>query len=145
MTITAARQRNAVSGGVALGLWTLGHREIPNEKQRIDLAFHDVWRDWPAQHRDQFPRVSADLYAELAGSFVMTRADKGQKTSGLFFWEFTGPSFKIRCRTEDWDSDAPGDIARAVESLSGSVSITGWKTLAQAFLNRFYRTPGQIA
>lgn len=127
-----------------MGLWTLHHHELPNEKQRIDLAFKDVWQDWPAQYRDQFPRVSADLRAEVDGSYVMTRADKGQKTAGLFFWEFTGPSFTIRCRSEDWDCDAPGDIARAVESLDGGVSIAGWKSLAQAFLNRFYRTPGQV-
>ncbi len=119
----------------------LGHHELPNEKQRIDLAFDYVWRDWPAQYRDEFPRVSADLRAELPGSFVMTRADKGQKTAGLFFWEFTGPSFTITCRNEDWNRNDPADVARAVESLSGAVSIAGWTALAQAFLNRFHPTP----
>jgi hypothetical protein len=39
MAITPARQRNAVSEGIALGLCMLERYEFPYDKVRIDLAF----------------------------------------------------------------------------------------------------------
>ena len=46
--ISPARQRNAVSQGMALGLCMLERYEFKFEKLRVDLAFEDAWRDWPA-------------------------------------------------------------------------------------------------
>jgi hypothetical protein len=39
MTMTATRQRNAVSEGAALGFVALGYDRIPFDKVRVDLAF----------------------------------------------------------------------------------------------------------
>ena len=39
MTMTATRQRNAVSEGAALGFVALGYDRIPIDKVRVDLAF----------------------------------------------------------------------------------------------------------
>lgn len=44
MGITSARQRNAVSQGIALGLWMVERYEFTFDKQRIDLAFDHAWR-----------------------------------------------------------------------------------------------------
>jgi len=44
MAITPARQRNAVSEGIALGLLMLDRNEIPFDKFRVDLAFEHAWK-----------------------------------------------------------------------------------------------------
>jgi len=41
--ITSAKQRNAVSEGIALGLVLLSRPSLPFDKMGIDLAFGGAW------------------------------------------------------------------------------------------------------
>jgi hypothetical protein len=61
MAIGAARQRNAVSEGMALGLCMLERYEFHFDKLRVDLAFENAWRDWPDRYKTQFRHVRTDL------------------------------------------------------------------------------------
>ncbi len=44
--LTPARQRNAVSEGMALGLLLCGRSSVLHDKVRVDLAFEGAWRTW---------------------------------------------------------------------------------------------------
>ena len=59
--MTATRQRNAVSQGIALGFCMLERYEFRFDKMRIDLAFERAWQTWPEEYRSRFPQVSTDL------------------------------------------------------------------------------------
>lgn len=54
MTISPARQRNAVSKGVALGLLMCDRSKLAFDKVLVDLSFEGAWRNW--QYRDRFPK-----------------------------------------------------------------------------------------
>jgi hypothetical protein len=82
-----ARQQNAVSEGVALGLLMAGRDVLPYDKVRVDLAFEGAWRGW--DFRSRFPQVSTDLRNGSDGVHVMTRADE-QKHVWHLFWEREG-------------------------------------------------------
>src|SRR5437868_7052301 len=74
MTLTPARQRNAVSGGMALGLILNKRASLPHNKAALDLSFEGTWESWP--YRSKFPQVARDLANGTDGIVAMTRADK---------------------------------------------------------------------
>lgn len=133
MAIRTARQRNAVSEGIALGLCMLERYEFPFNKLRIDLAFESAWRDWPDRYKAQFSQVATDLKNGTDAVWVMTHADEAKHT-WTFFWDVSGPKINIYSRSGDWDSDNPEDVARAVSVIDGDVPLEGWISLAQDFV-----------
>ena len=100
--ITPARQRNAVSEGMALGLLMAGREVLPYDKVRVDLAFGGAWRGW--EFRGRFPQVGTDLRNGSDGVHVMTRADE-QKHVWQLFWEREGRDLRIVARPQ-WEGEA---------------------------------------
>ncbi|MGY5310737.1 hypothetical protein [Nocardia gipuzkoensis] len=132
---TPARQRNAVSEGMALGLLLCGRNTVAYDKVAVDLAFEGAWQMW--EYRDQFPQVDTDLRKGLDGIWAMTRADE-QKQVWVLFWETDG-ELTICARQSDWDFEDPADLEYAIKMIDGDVPVEGWKALAQEFLDRFER------
>lgn len=123
MKISASRQRNAVSEGMALGLCMLGRYEFAFNKFKVDLAFEDAWREWPDRYRAQYSQVSTDLRNGTDAVWVMAHADERKQTS-TFFWDASGQVIRIHARSHDgWDSDNPDDVARALRFIDGDVPI----------------------
>ena len=131
MKITPARQRNAVSEGIALGLVMCGRTELPFDKLRIDLSFEGAWRNWPYQ--DRFSQVGADLRNGSDGVWVMTHAERQRQVWNLY-WEHSGAVFTIYARSQ-WSEQL--DPVAIAESIDGDVPADGWHVLAQDFLIRF--------
>jgi hypothetical protein len=105
MPISPARQRKAVSEGMALGLVMLDRNELPfTNKMRIDLAFGRAWRDWPDRYKSEFKQVSTDLAKGKDAVWVMTDAEKTKRTAA-FYWEGDGGTLSIHGRQSDWDGD----------------------------------------
>jgi hypothetical protein len=133
MALTPARQRNAVSEGMALGLLMCGRDSLPYDKVRLDLSFEAAWRSWT--YRTRFPQVNTDLSNGLDGVWAMTRADADKRVRVLY-WEDDGRAFQICTRQPDWTPDAPDDLDYAVGMIAGDVPLTGWEELAREFLTR---------
>lgn len=136
MAITPARQRNAVSEGIALGLLVSGRDSLPYDKVRLDLAFEGAWRSW-SPYRDRFRQVTTDV-AKGSGARVMTRADR-QKQVWALYWDNDGAELRIRARQPDWSADNPEDVDFALRVIDGDVPVSGWQQLAGEFLRRFDR------
>lgn len=136
MSLTSARQRNAVSEGMALGLLMCGHDSLPYDKLRLDLAFSGAWQSWT--YRTRFPQVDTDLTKGLDGVRAMTRADADKQVTVLY-WEQNGGTFRICVRQPDWTPDNPDDLDFAAKVIDGGVPLTGWEELAREFLTRFER------
>jgi len=134
MAPTAARQRNAISEGMALGLLACGCDSLPYNKIKIDLAFEGAWRTWT--YRNKFPQVNTDLANGLDAIWAMTRVDS-QKNVWVLYWEQDGNQFQIHSRDPDWTPDNPDDLTFATEMIPGDVPLAGWEELARAFLKRF--------
>jgi hypothetical protein len=132
MSISAARQRNTVSEGVALGLVLCERPTIPAETWRVSLAFEDAWRSWNSAYRANFPQVSTDLRKGLNGYLAMTRSDDKKHTFHLF-WEQNAGNFVVRARSQWCDGVDPAAVA---SSLDGNVPASGWQELATNFLER---------
>jgi hypothetical protein len=131
--MTATRQRNAVSEGMALGLGMSGVVTLPYDKLRIDLSFEGAWRDW--EYRNRFSQVTTDLSKGLDGVHVMTRATEGKHVWALY-WDKSGRELAIYPRQDDWDPTDPYDVGFAVSVISDEVPLAGWIALARAFLER---------
>jgi hypothetical protein len=140
--ITAARQRNAVSQGMALGLCMFERYEFKFEKLRVDLAFEHAWRDWPDHYKSQFSQVDTDLRKGTDAVWVMTRADVRKQVTPLF-WDWSSGKLTIHQRGDDWDSDDPNDVEYALSMVDGDVPLEGWISLARAFLDDFDHEYGQ--
>lgn len=132
--ITDARQRNAVSQGMALGLCVLGRYEFEFEKFRVDLAFEHAWRDWLDRYKSQFSRVNTDLRNGSDAVWVMMHADERKQVTPLF-WDWSSGKITIHQRGDDWDSDDPNDVEYALGMVDGDVPLEGWVSLAQAFVD----------
>lgn len=91
MVLTPARQRNAVSEGMALGLLVCGRDALPFDKVRLDLAFEGALRSWV--YRTRFPQVNTDLVKGLDGVWALTRADANKKV-WVLYWEQDGGHFR---------------------------------------------------
>ena len=139
-SITPARQRNAISEGMALGLCMRERYRFRHDKLRVDLAFERAWRDWP--YRQRFSQVDTDLRKGMGGSLVMTHANE-TKSTYVFFWDYHGPDLIIYGRTGDWETDNPEDVAYAVKMIDGDVPLAGWVRLADSFLEDFDRKYGK--
>jgi hypothetical protein len=135
MKISPARQRNAVSQGIALGLCMLDRNEFAFDKLRIDLAFEHAWRDWDARYRSQFPRVSSDLAKGTDAVWVMAHADEAKNTLVLF-WDWSGRDLTIYARGE-WDPNEASEVKWALSVIDGEVPLEGWLSLARTFLADF--------
>lgn len=131
MAITPARQRNAVSEGMALGLILSGHSSIPFNKLSVDLAFEGAFRDW--RYADRFPQVRTDLRNGSDGVWVMTRATES-KHVWVLFWDTSGRELHISARQQDWDPNDDNDVEYALNVIDGDVPREGWISLAQDFL-----------
>lgn len=140
--ITAARQRNAVSQGMALGLCMFERYEFKFEKLRVDLAFERAWRAWPDHYKSRFSQVDTDLRKGTDAVWVMTHADERKQVTPLF-WDWSSGKLTIHQRGDDWDSDDPNDIEYALSLVDGDVPLEGWISLARAFLDDFDREYGQ--
>jgi hypothetical protein len=138
MAITPAKQRNAVSQGMALGLALLDRYELPfDNKMRIDMAFEHAWETWPARCKAQFSQVDHDLKIGTDAVWVMIHADEKKRT-GVLVWEWAAPGpIRIRARRHDWKSDDASDVASALAAIAGDVPIDGWLSLAQEFVTHF--------
>jgi hypothetical protein len=136
MTLTPARQRNAVSEGMALGLLMCGRDALLFNKLRIDLAFEGAWRSWT--YRAKYSQVDTDLAKGLDAVWAMTRADASKQTRVLY-WEQDGGQFRIHSRRSDWSQEDPDDIKFATELIDGEVPLAGWEEMAREFLARFER------
>lgn len=133
MKITPSRQRNAVSEGMALGMIMCGRRELPSDKQRIDLSFEGAWRNW--SYRDRFSQVSTDLRNGSDGIWVMTHADEHKHVWNLF-WDVSG---KVAVNVRSQWADEEIDAEAIADSIAGEVPASGWCALAEDFLARFDR------
>jgi hypothetical protein len=131
MATTPARQRNAVSEGMALGLILSGHASIPFKKLAVDIAFDGAFRSWA--FADLFPRVMTDLRTGSDGSSVMTRATESKRV-WVLYWDTTGRELRIFARQHDWDPGDEQDVGDAVSLIDGDVPREGWISLARAFL-----------
>lgn len=131
MASTPARQRNAVSEGMALGLILSGHASIPFDKVAIDLAFEGAFRSW--RYADRFPQVGTDLRNGSDGVWVMTRATEGKQV-WVLFWDTAGRELRIFARQHDWDPNDEEDVEYALSVIDGDVPREGWLSLAQDFL-----------
>lgn len=129
--MTATRQRNAVSEGMALGLVLCGTTSIPSDKTSVDLAFTAAWRNWG--YRARFPQVDTDLSKGLDGDRAMTRASEG-KHVWVLYWDTSGKELTIWARQPDWDPNSEDDLAYALDVIDGGVPAAGWVELAQQFL-----------
>lgn len=129
MKITVARQRNAVSEGIALGLLMCGRGSIPTNRFSVDLAFEDAWSAWP--HRRMFPQVDTDVRNGLNGSIVMTRADERKQVLNLY-WADGDREHVIHVRGY-WPNNEL-DAAQVARSIDGHLPATAWKELAADFL-----------
>lgn len=131
--MTATRQRNAVSEGMALGLVMCGVESVPNERWRVDLAFSGAWRSWA--YRDRFPQVNTDIRQGLNGSIAMTRATERKHTMALF-WE-ADRELSIYSRDADgWEIEDQEAVDFALSMVDGEVPLEGWASLARDFLER---------
>ena len=132
MKLTATRQRNGVSEGVALGLVMHQKFSLPWDKLGLDLSFESAWRRWG--HSWNFPQVRTDLRNGSDGAYVMTRADKQKHTMNLF-WE------RERARVNIWPrglwSEGEIDYDQAAHYIPGRISAEAWRDLAAMFLERF--------
>jgi len=129
MTMSANRQRNAVSEGMALGLVMCQRFTLPWDKVMVDLSFEGAWPAWAYRHR--FSQVSTDLRNGSDGALVMTRADEAKHTFN-FYWDATGRELVI-CARASWSEDVP-DYERAARTIGGDVPPDGWRVLALSFL-----------
>ncbi|WP_329258767.1 hypothetical protein OG417_21370 [Actinoallomurus sp. NBC_01490] len=136
MALTPARQRNAVSEGMALGLLICGRASLSYDKLRLDLAFNGAWWSWA--YRTRFRQVDTDLAKGLDGVRAMTRADADKRVAVLY-WKQDGGTFRISTRQSDWTPDDPEDLAFAAKMIDGNVPVTGWEEIARAFLTHFER------
>lgn len=138
MALTPAKQRNAVSQGMALGLALLDRYELPfDNKMHIDMAFEYAWENWPNRYKAQFSQVDHDLKIGRDAVWVMIHADERKRT-GVLVWEWAAPGpIRIHARRQDWNSDDAGDVASALASIAGDVPIDGWLSLAQEFVTHF--------
>jgi hypothetical protein len=133
MGISPARQRNAVSEGIALGLVLSGRTSIPFDKVAVDLAFEGAFRDWP--YADRFPQVRTDLRNGSDGVRAMTRATQS-KHVWVLFWDTSGRDLQVLTLQDDWSPEDEEDVAHALHMIDGEVPRTGWVTLAEDFLSR---------
>jgi len=134
VTITPARQRNAVSEGMALGLLMCDRSELSFDKVLVDLSFDGAWRNWA--YRDQFSQVNTDLRNGSDGAWVMTHADH-QKQVWNLYWDSTGEAINIFARPQWVDQEIDPDAI--ADSIDGDVPAAGWLALAEDFLARFDR------
>jgi hypothetical protein len=136
VALTPARQRNAVSEGIALGLLICGRDALPFDKVRLDLAFSQAWRSW--NFRDRYPQVNTDLRRGSDGIWVMTHVDL-RKASATLYWQQDDGEFRIYVRDTSWQPENSDDLAFAVGLIGGGVPLSGWEKLAREFLGRFER------
>ncbi|MCD0446390.1 hypothetical protein LO763_22500 [Glycomyces sp. A-F 0318] len=134
MTISSARQRNAVSEGMALGLVMHGRWSLPFDKLAVDLAFESAWRRW--LFTGQFPQVDTDLRKGTDPVWVITHTDE-QKHVLRLYWGEPGRELAIHARPIVATSDVDAD--EIAELIDGDVPASGWHELATAFLERFER------
>lgn len=134
MALTVARQRNAVSEGMAFGLLMCGRDELPFNKMAVDLSFAAAFRGW--SYSSRFRQVGTDLSHGLDGYLAMTRADERKQVYN-FYWDRDAGTLRIYTRNQ-WD-DGEIDPDEVAESIDGDVPANGWKELAEAFLARFER------
>jgi hypothetical protein len=139
--ITGARQRNAVSQGMALGLCVLNRYEFKFDKLRVDLAFERAWRAWPDSFKSKFLRVTTDLRNGTDAVWVMAHADERKQVTPLF-WDWSSGTLTIHQRGNDWDSGDPGDVEYALSMVDGDVPLEGWIVLARTFLDDYDREYG---
>lgn len=132
MTITPARQRNAVSEGMALGLVLNGHNSIPFDKLVVDFAFEKAFRSW--RYADRFPQVMTDLRKGSDGVWVMTHATERSHV-WVLFWDVPGRDLQIYAKQDDWDPADEEDVEFALRVIDGDVPREGWIALAEDFLN----------
>lgn len=132
MAPTAARQRNAVSEGMALGLVLNGENSIPFDTVAVDLAFEAAFRTW--RYADRFPQVKTDLRNGSDGTWVMTRATKGKQV-WVLYWQTSGSRLQILARQQDWDPNADDDVIYALNMIDGGVTREGWISLGREFLS----------
>lgn len=132
VSITPARQRNAVSEGVALGLVLCGINSVPSARSRVDLPFESAWSSW--EYCDQFPQVNTDLAKGLNASLAMTHADKNKRTRVLYWDTSERGKYRIAAHQSDWDPTDDDDVEYAVSAIDGGVPADGWVSLARKFL-----------
>jgi hypothetical protein len=133
MAMSAARQRNAVSEGMALGLVMQGRTTLPFDKVAVDLAFEGAWRGW--EYASRFSQVSTDLRNGSDGVWVMTHASETKRTVVLF-WDRDGRELAIYTRLSDWDPGDDDEVDYALRMIDGDVPLEGWVALARRFLER---------
>lgn len=134
MAITPARQRNAASEGMALGLVMCDRNALQWDKLGVDLSFAGAWRAW--SYRQRFPQVDTDLCRGRDGIWVMTHADERKHTMN-FFWD-AGDSELVIFPRPIW-ADGEVHAEEAASLIDGDVSATGWRELAADFLARLTR------
>lgn len=129
MTITPARQRNAVSEGAALGLLMHGVDRV-SSGVGLSFAFEAAWDAWPDRYKRAFPQVTTDLRQGLNGYIAMTHADEDKHTRN-FYWERATGLFTVRARARWTDGVDPEEAA---ESIDGDVPDGGWAMLGELVL-----------
>lgn len=132
MKLSPARQKNAVSEGIAFGLALCDRNAITAHKTSIDLAFTGAWRSWA--QKNHFPYVTSQLEQSAEGMHVITHAGE-RKHTFVFFWEMEQGCQQIYARSE-WDAGKPEDVEFAESVIGGGVSASQWKTLAEDLISR---------
>jgi hypothetical protein len=127
MTMTDAKQRNAVSEGIALGLlmWGSDHVEL-RDAVTWDRAIEAAWWKW--KYRDRLLRVSTDIRQRRNGLQVATRGRERNRVYNLY-WERDCGSWFVR-RRPPWDEDPP-DFEMMASDIPGGVPADGWMELAK--------------
>ncbi len=131
MKMTAARQRNAVSEGMALGLVAEGYNRLDFDEARVDGAFESAWQTWA--YRSRFRQVETDMGQRMGAVPMMTHAYRAKQTP-CFYWTRHG-ELRIFCRRDDFDPSSVVQLEAAASMIGGEVPLAGWKALAQSYLD----------
>jgi hypothetical protein len=133
MATTPARQRNAVSEGMALGLVLTRHASMPFDKVAVDLPSKGPSASGSTP--TVTPRYERISETARNGVWVMTHATESRHV-WVLFWDTSGREIRIVGRQRDWNPDDDEDVDNALDMIDGNVPRAGWVALAQDFMGR---------
>lgn len=120
-TLSKARQRLALSQGLAMGMQMSARPAIAGDKSRLEFAFRTAWRDWSESAR--FGTIKAGPAQDDVFLILGDEVRRGRR--GIAWWASAWP-FVPRCDGSDWDAMA--------EVIDDHVSAASWQALIDSWL-----------
>lgn len=127
MTMTIARQRNAFSEGLALGLLERGRLPLEFGKTDLDVAIEEAFQAW--SYASQFPRIHTDLFgrASLDGLWVMLHVDTPRKARIIYWNPGTNP---LSVTTVPQWAGRTASLDELARVLNPTIPADAWRELA---------------